>query len=127
MSAQTMTEAVVLRIPRKDFWAFVARRPNVAMEIVGALARRLNSEYNRMIDLIGEQVEPRIVHSLYTLAGKFGPNLTLKREELANIAGTTTETAIRVLSKLRKKGIVSGSAARGTIVIVDIDKLKNYQ
>ena len=64
----------------------------------------LDIEYNRIVDIIGEEVELRVVHSLFMLANKFGPNLQLKREELANYAGTTTETAIRILSKLRKKG-----------------------
>jgi CRP/FNR family transcriptional regulator len=87
----------------------------------------LDIEYNRIVDIIGEEVELRVVHSLFMLANKFGPNLLLKREELANYAGTTTETAIRILSKLRKKGIVSSSAGRGSIAISDISKLQNYR
>jgi len=63
---------------------------------------------------------------LFTLASKLGQNLLLKREELANYAGTTTETAIRVLSKLKKKGIVS-SAGRGAIHITDLARLQNYK
>ncbi len=96
------------------------------MQIVGLSAKGLEYEYNRIVDLIGEEVEFRVVHSLFALANKFGPNLMLKREELANYAGTTTETAIRVLSKLRKKGIVS-SAGRGAIAIASMEKLQNYK
>jgi CRP-like cAMP-binding protein len=68
-----------------------------------------------------------VVHSLFALANKFGPCLKLKREELANYAGTTTETAIRILSKLRKKGVVSSAAGRGTIVISDLSRLQNHR
>ena len=127
LSAQAMTEATVLKIPRKEFWAFEARHPSVAINIIGLTAEGLDFEYNRIVDIIGEEVELRVVHSLYTLASKFGSNLLLKREDLANYAGTTTETAIRVLSKLRKKGIVSCSAGRGAIVISDLSKLQNYK
>jgi len=126
LTAQAMTDATVLRIPRKEFWAFVSKHPGITMDIIGLLARRLDAEYNRIVDLIGEEVELRVVHSLFTLASKFGPHLKLKREELANYAGTTTETAIRVLSKLRKKGLLS-SAGRGAIVISDLSKLQNYK
>ena len=127
LSAQAMTEATVLRIPRKEFWAFEAKHPGIAVNITALTAEGLDIEYNRIVDLIGEEVELRVAHSLFALANKFGSNLLLKREELANYAGTTTETAIRVLSKLRKKGIISCSAGRGTIVISDLTKLQNYR
>ena len=127
LSAQAMTEATVLRIPRKEFWAFEARHPVIALNIIALVTEGLDIEYKRIVDIIGEEVELRVVHSLLTLANKFGANLRLKREELANYAGTTTETAIRILSKLRKKGIVSATAVRGTIVISDLAKLQNYK
>lgn len=126
LSAQAMTDATVLRIPQKAFWAFVSRHPEIAINIIGVVAKGLETEYNRIVDLIGEEVELRIVHSLFALASKFGPNLMLKREELANYAGTTTETTIRILSKLRKKGIIS-SAGRGTITIPNLAKLQTYK
>ena len=126
LSAQAMTDATILRIPRRAYWAFVYKHPGIAIEIVGLVTTGLDTEYNRIVDLIGEEVELRVVHSLFTLANKFGPNLMLKREELANYAGTTTETAIRVLSKLRKKGIIS-SAGRGAIAISNLAKLQNYK
>jgi CRP-like cAMP-binding protein len=126
LSAQAMTDATVLRIPRKAYWAFVSKHPSIAIEIVGLVTKGLDTEYNRIVDLIGEEVELRVVHSLFTLASRFGTNLMLKREELANYAGTTTETAIRVLSKLRKKGIIS-SAGRGAIAISNLAKLQNYR
>jgi CRP/FNR family transcriptional regulator len=126
LSAQAITDAVVLRIPRNEFWELVGRRPQIALSIIGLTATALNSEYNRIMDILGEDVELRVVHSLFTLATKFGPNLMLKREELANYAGTTTESAIRVLSKLKKREIIS-SAGRGAIFISDLARLQNYR
>jgi CRP/FNR family transcriptional regulator, cyclic AMP receptor protein len=127
LSAQTMTEATVMRIPRREFWAFEAKHPRIAINIIELTAEGLDFEYNRIVDIIGEEVELRVAHSLLTLANKFGQNLHLKREDLANYAGTTTETAIRVLSKLRKKGIISCSTSRGAISISDLSKLQNYK
>ena len=126
LSAQAITDAIVLRIPRNEFWALVGSRPRIALSIIGLTATALDSEYNRIMDILGEDVELRVVHSMFTLATKFGPNLLLKREELANYAGTTTETVIRILSKLKKKGIVS-STRRGAIHITDLVRLQNYK
>ncbi len=126
LSAQAMTDATVLRIPGKEFWALVSRHPGIAVDIIGQLSRGLDAEYNRIVNMIGEEVEFRIAQSLFTLAVKFGPNLQLKREDLANYAGTTTETAIRVLSKLKKKGIIH-SAGRRAIIVASLAKLQNYR
>jgi CRP/FNR family transcriptional regulator len=123
MSAQAMSDVSVLRIGRNEFLSFVINSPDVAIEIIRVTARRLKSEYERMIDFQREEVEQRMLRCLLTLASKFGTTLSLTREELADFVGTTTETAIRVMSRLKKKGIVSCSARQGEIVISDLAKL----
>jgi CRP-like cAMP-binding protein len=125
VSAQAMNDVTVLRIVRKEFLAFVNSHISVAMGIIAIMSQRLNREYERIVDIVGEEVELRLIHSLCLLAGKFGSTLSLTRQELANFAGTTTETTIRVLSKLKKKGVISCSATRGEIVISDLDRLQN--
>jgi CRP/FNR family transcriptional regulator len=126
VSTQAMNDVTLLRIGRKEWLSFVSRRPAVAMGIITLMAHRLNREYERIVDIVGEEVELRLVHSLCILATKFGTTLSLTRQELANFAGTTTETTIRVLSKLKKRDVISGSASRGEIVISDLAKLQNY-
>jgi CRP-like cAMP-binding protein len=125
VSTQAMNDVTVLRVGRKEFLAFLGGHISVAMGIIAIMAQRLNREYERIVDIVGEEVELRLVHSLCLLAGKFGPVLSLTRQELANFAGTTTETTIRVLSKLKKKGVISCSATRGEIVISDLERLQN--
>ena len=125
VSAQAMNDATILKIASKEFLAFVSRHISVAMGIMTIMSQRLDREYERIVDIVGEEVGLRLVHSLCLLAGKFGPTLSLTRQELANFAGTTTETTIRVLSKLKKKGVISCSTTRGEIVISDLDRLRN--
>jgi CRP/FNR family transcriptional regulator len=104
----------------------VDEHPTIAIRITTLMAQRLNSEYERIVDIVGEEVELRLVHSLCILASKLGTTLSLTRQELANFAGTTTETTIRVLSRLKTKGVIAGSANRGEIVITNLAKLQNY-
>ncbi|HVN97976.1 MAG TPA: Crp/Fnr family transcriptional regulator [Syntrophorhabdaceae bacterium] len=124
MSAQALNEVVLLRIGRTPYLAFLSKHHTVALELIAMLARRLNRECDRVVGLLGEDVEHRLLISLFTLARKFGTSLSLTREELASCAGTTTETAIRVLSRLKKQGIISGTAERGGIIITDLTKLQ---
>ena len=43
-------------------------------------------------------------------------NINITREEIANIIGTATETAIRLLSELKKEGILDLSGKKITII-----------
>jgi CRP-like cAMP-binding protein len=56
------------------------------------------------------------------LYSRLGPNLPFTRQEIADMAGTTTETAIRVMSRLRDGGIIR--SVRGKTVILDETKLR---
>ena len=88
----------------------------------GCKGKGLDSEYERILDLIGETVEQRLCNFLFSLSVKFGTTLSLTREELGDLAGTTTETAIRVLSRLKAADIISSS--RGKIIILNQTKLQ---
>lgn len=123
MSAQTMTIVNVLRIPRKEFLAFVEGHPHLMIDLLKIIAERIGHDYARTVGFVGEDVEQRLLYSLYTLASRFGNTLSLTREELANFSGTTTETTIRVLSNLKKSGVISCTGNRGEIVISDFAKL----
>jgi CRP-like cAMP-binding protein len=123
MSAQTLNDVTVLRTGRKLYHSFLAEHSSIAIELVRVLSSRLNRECDRVVRLLGEDVEQRLIISLFTLARKFGTSLSLTREELANCAGTTTETAIRILSRLKKQGIIGRASGRGGILVSDMTKL----
>jgi len=62
LSAQAITDAIVLRIPRNEFWDFVGNRPRIALSIIGLTAKALDLEYNRIMDILGEDVELRLAY-----------------------------------------------------------------
>ena len=56
------------------------------------------------------------------LSLKLGLTLPFTRQELANMAGTTIETAIRVMTRLKDRGIIR--SVRGKVIILDKEKLR---
>jgi CRP/FNR family transcriptional regulator len=50
-------------------------------------------------------------------------DVTLTRQDVADMAGTTVETAIRTMSRLRQRGIIA--TKRGRVVILDRGRLQN--
>ena len=121
-SAQAVADTSVLGINREDFLAFLSNRPEVALRIVSILGGRLRDAQGRLRDLAGERVEQRLARTLLMLFGKLGPALPFTRQEIADMAGTTTETAIRVMSRLKDGGIIR--SVRGRTFVVDEEKLR---
>jgi len=121
-SAQAVTDTSVLAIGRDDFLGFLAGRPDVAVRIINVLGGRLRDAQGRLRDLAGERVEQRLARTLLMLHSRLGATLPFTRQEIADMAGTTPETAIRFMSRLREGGIVR--SARGKTVILDETRLR---
>jgi len=121
-SAQAITETRVVGIEREKFLSFLAHRPQVALRIINVLGGRLRDAQSRLRDLAGERVEQRLASVMLMLSSKLGLTLPFTRQDLADMAGTTTETAIRIMSHLKDRGIVR--TVRGKVIILDEEKLR---
>lgn len=113
----------VLTLPRRDLLELADRNPQVARAFVREVTCRGMNMCQRVEELSGGRVEQRIAMLLLKLADRSGvPSnegiripIPLSRQDLADLCGTTVETAIRTMSKLAKAKIVE-SAARGFMV-----------
>ena len=121
-SAQAVVETKVVGIKREALLSFLANRPQVALRIISVLGGRLRDAQGRLRDLAGERVEQRLASVLLMLSSKLGPTLSFTRQEIADMAGTTTETAIRVMSHLKDRRIIR--SVRGKVTILDEEKLR---
>jgi CRP-like cAMP-binding protein len=121
-SAQAVTDSTALGIKRMDFLTFLSRRPEVALRIITVLGGRLRDAQSRLRDLAAERVEQRLARVLLMLSSRLGNTLPFTRQDIAEMAGTTTESAIRFLSGLSTRKIIRST--RGKMVILDELKLK---
>lgn len=121
-SAQVVETANLIGFKRKDILDFLTQHPQVALKIVNMLGARLREAHDRIRDLAGERVQQRLARILIMLTSKIGPILPFTREEIADMAGMTTETVIRQMSGLKERGIVTSN--RGQVTITDEQKLK---
>jgi CRP/FNR family transcriptional regulator len=121
-SAQAAVDSQVAAIRKDDLLSFLAAHPQVGLRIINILGGRLREAQSRLKDMAGERVEQRLTRTLMMLSAKLGASLPFTRQEIADMAGTTTETAIRILSRLKDGGIISST--RGEITILNQDKLR---
>jgi CRP/FNR family transcriptional regulator len=103
-----------LEIEHEAFVALLAARPERLGALLPALAGRLTECRNCLVEMTGERVEPRLAALVLRLADECGvPDargvrlpIRLSRQELADLAGTTLETAIRIFSRWQKAGVL---------------------
>jgi CRP/FNR family transcriptional regulator, nitrogen oxide reductase regulator len=129
-TAQAQTPVCVLTIGRDAFRHILDRYPSVTLKVVDIMAARLRAAHERVRQLSVSPVEARIAHVLLVLSGKFGQQsevgmliqVPLAREDLASMAGTTPETASRVMSQFQKEGLVE--AGRQWVAVLERDRLE---
>jgi CRP-like cAMP-binding protein len=121
-SAQAITATRLIGIKKADFWEYMLKHPPIALKIISVLSSRLREAQSRLRDMAGERVEQRLARILLMLSAKLGSTLPFTRQELSDMAGTTTETTIRVLSQWKEQGVIR--SVRGKIIIIDDNKLK---
>ncbi len=112
-SATAIEDSTVCIFPKTAYQNKIITNPAVSMQIIKFLSSDLKLAEQKAINMVQKQVKERIAETLLMLKEFFGLesdnatiNTVLTRESIGNIAGTTTETAIRVLSEFHKNQIV---------------------
>lgn len=123
-TAVAKTDSKIVGIPSQLFSELMARYPAFAQRALSNFCGRL-----RQVEEMGgchtyESAERRIVDVLLMLEKKFGPEIPLTREEIAELSGVTVETAIRMTSLLKKKRLISSEGKKS--LRVDAEKLRAH-
>lgn len=113
--AEAVLDTTILSVNQKDFLAFAFANHQLIINIIDILGHAVDSSNTRILDMMGKKVIQRLKRVLHTLFQKFGPTLNFTAEEIGELASTTTESSLRVLTDLRNKGIIDKS--RGQIHI----------
>ena len=128
-TAQAHTPVCTLSIGGGDFRQVLVDNPPVALKVMDIIAERLVAAREMMHLLSVASVEQRLAHVLLKLGEKLGePNevgqliqMPLGRGDLAELTGTTAETASRVMSQFQKEGLIQ--TGRRWVAITDKNEL----
>ena len=122
----------VLGIPGVDMRALLSRHPEIAVKLVIALGRRLRAANERLARQSFQTVQSRVAAVLAQLveqaraegAGERDVLLTATQAELAQLAGSSRESASRFLAVLERAGVIS--QGRGRLTVHDPAALGGY-
>lgn len=112
------------RVDAAIFSRLLIADPRLALDVLRSFGRRLRLLAHVTQQASTSPVEARLASRLGELAAAQPPGTPVRvtRQELADLAGTTVETAIRVTRAWERDGIVA--LARGRIAIVEPEVLK---
>jgi CRP-like cAMP-binding protein len=118
-SAEGVSEGRVWRLPRSAVEYLVQRDPGLGAEMVQVISARLRDAHERLHSFAYDAAPTRLARALLR-AGEAGA-AEVTRRVLAEASGTTVETAIRVLRRFEREGLIRGEV--GAIHILDSDRL----
>jgi CRP-like cAMP-binding protein len=113
--ARTLEETTLHFIEREPFLDFLRRHPEIALRFIEKLAREIKGFQDKLMEASYEGSLERLARLLLMMARKYGVEtekgldvgVELSRQELAELAGISTETAIRMLSRMKERGLIT--------------------
>ena len=132
VEATEPTDVVAVLGP--DMRRLMVEHPEISTRLVIALGRRLRESNERLTRQSFQTVQSRVATILNELASHElaardgGPPgdvlVTATQAELAQLAGSSRESASRFLAVLERAGVIS--QGRGRLTVHDLDALKQY-
>jgi CRP-like cAMP-binding protein len=127
-SAEALEETRTCFIPKKIFFELVEDEKEFALKVMKVLSKDLRLAESQSMSIAQRTVKERLANALLSKKGileeKEGKELmffTISRKDLADLIGCAPETIIRVLSQLKKEGIIALN--KREIEILDQNKL----
>ncbi len=128
VSAEAVTESQVCYLPSDVLVGLVHRHPAIGLRLITALSRSLSEARNKARVLALKRPIGRLAALLLDLLESSGhrasgerTRLPYSRRALAEMIGVSPETAVRLLSRLKREGIVD--ADLHSFVVVDAPAL----
>lgn len=111
-TAQVHEDCQLCFIPSEIMINLVKTNGNFALDLVHLACKELGEANEYITDIAQKTVRERVAEVLLQLRNNFGVDqeqylqISLTREELANIVGTATESVIRLLSEFKDDSII---------------------
>jgi CRP/FNR family transcriptional regulator, polysaccharide utilization system transcription regulator len=112
-SAATIEDSTICFIPREHLFKVLEDNAILSNNLMKLLSQDLAHAETKMVEMMQKPVRERLAEGIIMLKEMYGLmedgktlNVVMTREDIANFIGTTTETAIRILSDLNGENII---------------------
>jgi len=131
-TVETLEETELVAILGGDMRRLMREHPDIPVRLIASLAERLRATNERLARQSFQTVQSRVASALAQLvetaradgAGERDVLITSTQAHLAQLAGSSRESASRFLAVLERTGIIT--QGRGRLVVHDADALQRY-
>ncbi|MBF7082440.1 Crp/Fnr family transcriptional regulator [Desulfallas sp. Bu1-1] len=131
-TAEVIEDCTVGLIRNADMEKIISNNPGIALGLLKIMARRLRISQQQLIELALLDTTRRAASMLLFLASEQGRqteqgiliDISLTNQDLANLIGTSRETANRILNDFKRQKAIE--VKRGQVTILDKYKLKSW-
>ena len=124
-NARAVEDSVVVLVPKAPILALVARRPDLALRMLGSMSQHLRVLVGLVEDMTMKDVETRLLNWLLKRCGTGTGEKTIElgstKRVLAAELGTSSETLSRTFARLRDDGLLRVTAQE--LVVRDVAAL----
>jgi CRP/FNR family cyclic AMP-dependent transcriptional regulator len=129
-SAICLEPVTLLLLPRRDYFELLDRHPEFARALIREMTKLVLALTRKVEEMRGQRVEVRAAQLFLSLADRMGTEtrggveirIQLSRQEIADLIGTTVESAIRVMSRWgREKLVITG---QGRFLVPSLERLR---
>lgn len=130
-SASALEESEICVVPKEDFFTLIYKNRGVSKKFIRMLADNVVVKEQALLNLAYNSVRKRVAEALVELKSRYQKDetkpfsMSVLREDLANMAGTSQETTIRTLADFKGENLIEIKG--GAITIIDSDKLANMR
>ena len=130
-SVEALEDGELLALPARDVRGLLKTHPEITLKFLEALVRRLRTANERIARQSFQTVPGRVAGVLLQLveeqeaSGHAGEvTIRMSQADLAQLAGTSRESASRFIADLERAGVVRPK--RGRVTVLDPGRLRNY-
>ena len=131
-TVETLDDVEAIAILGSDMRRLLREHADIAVKLVIALGRRLRETNERLTRQSFQTVQSRVAGVLAQLveqaqaegAGERDVLVTVTQADIAQLAGSSRESASRFLAVLERAGVIT--QGRGRLTVHDPDALKRY-
>lgn len=127
-TAESIDECEIAVIPKKEFEDLLNNSKEVAQKFINMLAKNVAEKETHLLNIAYNSLRKKVADALISLKRKYQAtentmfSIEISRENLANIAGTATESLIRTLSDFKTEKLID--IKDGQITIINDKKLE---
>lgn len=127
-TAEAIDESIITDIPIDDFKDLLIHDPAATRKIIEMLSKNISEKEQQLINIAYNSLRKRVATALISLVKKYAKkdepvfSIHFSREDLANIAGTATESLIRTLSDFKNEKLIDIQGSK--ILVLNEKKLE---